>query len=213
MLGLFLLRERSSLRVIAPRAVWTAVAEDLHLAEVVNPFCRLDWQETSAQFQPLTGDDGSPTGLKFRAIPLTAKPPLFAKEATRAAAGGGPHSVAFEFIDERTQGRLLAAPDVAAITPELQAAMSAADAILFDGTFWSNDEFPKFTGKPRTADDMGHLTVRDGSLAALGACKARHKVYLHINNTNPILDPATDEHAAVARAGIVVGEDGYEFEL
>ena len=209
-LGLYLLRERSSLRVIAPRAVWTAVAQDLHLAETVNPFCRLDWQETSPEFQALQNENGDATGLKFRAIPLTAKAPPFAAHAMKEE---GPHSVAYEFIDERTGGRLVVAPDVAEITPGLQAAMDTANAILFDGTFWSNDEFPKLTGKPRTAADMGHLTVRDGSLAALAACKAGHKVYLHINNTNPILDLVAEERAAVERAGIIVGEDGYQFDL
>ena len=59
---------------------------------------------------------------------------------------------------------------------------------------------------------MGHLTVRDGSLKVLQELKARHKIYLHINNTNPILNPDTDEAAEVKNAGIKVGRDGMEFD-
>jgi pyrroloquinoline quinone biosynthesis protein B len=91
--------------------------------------------------------------------------------------------------------------------------MSTADAVLFDGTFWSNDEFQAVTGKARTAEDMGHLTIKDGSLKVLRDLKARHKIYLHINNTNPILNPASAERAEVEGAGLVVGHDGLEFEL
>jgi len=209
-LGLYLLRERNNLKVIAPNAVWAAVAGDLHLAEILKPFCRIHWQETASSSQPLVGEDGKPTGLRFSAIPLMAKAPPF---AVGAATLQGPHSVAYQFFDERTHRRLLVAPDVAVITSELRVALNAADGVLFDGTFWSDDEFSKLTGKPRTSKDMGHLPVLNGSLDALGECQARHKIYLHINNTNPILDPESPAHAAVARAGITVGEDGQEFVL
>ena len=61
---------------------------------------------------------------------LSAKPPPF---STRTAALEDPQSVAYEIVDERTKGRLVIAPDVASITPELLAAMKSADAVLFDG--------------------------------------------------------------------------------
>jgi pyrroloquinoline quinone biosynthesis protein B len=91
--------------------------------------------------------------------------------------------------------------------------MNEADAVLFDGTFWSNEELRNLTGKVRTAEDMGHLTIRDGSLGVLAGLQARRKIYLHINNTNPILDPESTERAEVERAGVVVGHDGLDFEL
>jgi len=39
------------------------------------------------------------------------------------------------------------------------------------------------------------------------------KIFLHINNTNPILDESGPEHRAVRDAGWEVAEDGWEFEL
>ena len=65
----------------------------------------------------------------------------------------------------------------------------------------------------RTAGDMGHLTIRDGSLALLSGLRAQRKIYIHINNTNPVLSPGSPERAAVAAAGMEVGYDGLEFEL
>jgi pyrroloquinoline quinone biosynthesis protein B len=210
-LGLFLLREKSSLRLYAPKPIFDVLEHDLHLVDILEPFCRIHWEDTpSDTFTLLFTENDASSGLKFRALPLATKPPPF---ASCPASPERPQSVAYEIIDERTQGRLLVAPDVAVITPELLVAIGTADAVLFDGTFWSNHEFQETTGKARTSDDMGHLTVRDGSLEVLHQSKARHKIYLHINNTNPILDPATSEHAEVERAGIVVGYDGLELEI
>jgi pyrroloquinoline quinone biosynthesis protein B len=209
-LGLFLLRETGRLRIHAPGPVIQVLAHDLRLADILKPFCRIDWHEppTDAFTSLLTQRDGT-SGLQYRAIPLSAKPPPFAVNASKE----GTQSVAYEIMDERTKGRLVVAPDVAAITPELLLALESADGVLLDGTFWSNDEFQKLTGKSRTADDMGHLVIEKGSLNVLRKVKARHKIYFHINNTNPILDPGSGERAEVERAGVVVGQDGLEFEL
>jgi pyrroloquinoline quinone biosynthesis protein B len=60
---------------------------------------------------------------------------------------------------------------------------------------------------------MGHVTIREGSLKLLASLAADHKVYIHINNTNPVLSPHSPERKAVEAAGIVVGYDGLEFQL
>ena len=125
----------------------------------------------------------------------------------------GPHSVAYGFLDRRTGGRLLVAPDVGAWNDSLIDAMQASDAILFDGTFWSGDELSRIKANGRTAAEMGHLTIRDDSLARLRKLPARHKIYIHINNTNPVLSPSSPERQAVESAGVTVGYDGLEFEV
>jgi pyrroloquinoline quinone biosynthesis protein B len=209
-LGLFLLREAGQMRIFSPEPILELLANDLRLTEILRPFCKIQHYEPPYEgFAPLPSNEGKPGDLSVRAIALSEKLPLFSSGEISA----GPQSVAYEIIDERTKGRLVVAPDVAAITPELQTAMEAADAVLFDGTFWSNLEFQQITGKERTADDMGHLPVESGSLNVLRKLKARHKIYFHINNTNPILAPGSKERAAVESAGIAVGHDGLEIEL
>ncbi len=91
--------------------------------------------------------------------------------------------------------------------------MEAADVVLFDGTFWSENELQQVDLRARTATEMGHLPISDGSLDLLRQLPSRHRVYLHLNNTNPILLPGSPERAAVEAAGIAIGDDGMEFEL
>jgi pyrroloquinoline quinone biosynthesis protein B len=52
-----------------------------------------------------------------------------------------------------------------------------------------------------------------GSLNVLAELNVRHKIYTHINNTNPILIEGSPEAAAVAAGGCAVGCDGMEFEI
>ena len=47
-----------------------------------------------------------------------------------------------------------------------------------------------------------------GSMAAFGDMTVGRKVYVHMNNTNPVLRPYSDERAAVEAAGWTVAEDG-----
>ena len=91
--------------------------------------------------------------------------------------------------------------------------MRNSDAIFFDGTFWGDDELQNFRPNARTAKQMHHLPVSDGSLEFLRSASARRKIYIHINNTNPMLMPGSPEHAAVKAAGIEIAYDGLELEL
>jgi pyrroloquinoline quinone biosynthesis protein B len=125
----------------------------------------------------------------------------------------GAHSVAYEIRDEKTGGRLVVAPDVAGVNRPLQQALANSDAVLFDGTFWSTDELSALKPTAPDARDMGHLTIKDGSLHFLAGVKARHRIYIHINNSNPILALDSPERAQVEAAGVVVGYDGMEFKL
>lgn len=210
MLGLFLLREAGQLRIFSPQPVLEVLANDLRLTEILRPSCKIECYEPPYDgFAPLPSGDGKIGDLRVRAIPLSAQPPPFSSIDVPT----GPQSVAYEITDERTNGRLIVAPDVADLRPELLRAMETADAVLFDGTFWSELEFQRISGRKRTATDMGHLPIETGSLEALRKLKARHKIYFHINNTNPILTPGSKERTTVESAGIKVGEDGLEIEL
>ena len=85
-------------------------------------------------------------------------------------ANGGTHSVAFQFRHRRTGAKLLVAPDVSEITDELKSALTNSDAILFDGTFWSPEcELLRIKPGAPPAGKMGHVTIKDCSLALLGS--------------------------------------------
>jgi pyrroloquinoline quinone biosynthesis protein B len=152
--------------------------------------------------------DGVPR-LLYRAIELDRRAPPYAKGKSL----NGIHSVAYEFVDAQTAGRLVVAPDVGAVNEPLREALSNSTAVLFDGTFWSADELARLKKSATIASEMGHVTIKDCSLELLRKIGARRKIYIHINNTNPILAPDSPERALVEAAGIMVGFDGFEFEL
>ena len=99
--------------------------------------------------------------------------------------------------------------------PELICRLEECDAVLFDGTFWDDDELIRVQGRGRTARQMGHVPVggAGGSLEMLSSLRGPRKIFIHINNTNPILDRCSSEFRRVADAGWEVAEDGWEIRL
>jgi pyrroloquinoline quinone biosynthesis protein B len=124
-----------------------------------------------------------------------------------------PHSVAFQFLDEASGRMALVAPAVGELTGELSEASADSDVILFDGTFWSNNELAVVRPGARSAREMNHLPIRGASLDFLHRLPARRKIYTHINNTNPILMPGSPEREKLEQAGIEVARDGLEIVL
>jgi pyrroloquinoline quinone biosynthesis protein B len=155
---------------------------------ILQPFGGIEWRPASREFHSL----GS--GLAFRAITL-------------------PKSVAFQFRDELSGTSALIAPAVGKITDELRAAVHDSSVVLFDGTFWSNDELRAARPNARTAREMNHLPISEGTLDLLRQAPARRRIYTHINNTNPILWPGSPERAAVEQAGVEIACDGLEMTL
>ena len=194
----------------ASQAVRDKLANYLGVEAILGSFCGVTWHEPEmAEFVPLTAGPGGTSRVLYRAIELPGSPPRFAP----AMSSKRSHSVAYEFKDPESRRRLLVAPDVGALNSGLLEAMAGCDAILFDGTFWSAEELSTAKANAPTATEMGHIPIKDGSLEVLGKSGARTKIYVHINNTNPMLMPNSPEREAVEAAGIVVGVDGMEFEL
>jgi pyrroloquinoline quinone biosynthesis protein B len=106
-------------------------------------------------------------------------------------------------------------PAVPQIDAALLKQLDSADLLLFDGTFWSADELIQIQGSGQSAWDMGHVPVSsaEGSLAKLAQLRDPRKIYLHINNTSPMLNEDGPEYAEVRGAGWEVAEDGWQFEL
>jgi pyrroloquinoline quinone biosynthesis protein B len=199
------------LDIFATAAVRETAEKSLGLETVLNSFCGTNWHEPSANFAPLDQSKKAPSKLHYRAIGLEGKPPRFALKTRMGGFEG--QSIAYQFMDPRTKGRLLVAPDVATVNQKLLDCLDSSDVVLFDGTFWSADELQEVRQDAPKAADMGHMTIRNGSLKLLAGLRARAKVYIHINNTNPILAVDSPQRAAVEQAGITVGQDGLEFEL
>jgi pyrroloquinoline quinone biosynthesis protein B len=98
--------------------------------------------------------------------------------------------------------RLICIPGAAAVTPSMRERCMRADAVLFDGTLYTDDELQKRGVGEKTRRRMGHISIAgvDGSLAALRGVECRRS-YIDINNTNPVLVAGTAERKAVEAAG------------
>jgi pyrroloquinoline quinone biosynthesis protein B len=211
-LGLFILREGSKFFVCASSRVRQALTEGLNLAQVLEHYCGLDWREPPWELSPLLTNDGKSSGLHYAAFPVSGKSPRYLGYGSSSTPGG---VVAYRFVDEATGGRLLFMPDIAALDGRTLDEIRSCDALLIDGTFWSDDEMQVMTSCGDTASKMGHLPVGGarGSLVSIASLSIPRKVYIHINNTNPMLIEDSAERAAVEAAGAQIGWDGMEFEL
>jgi pyrroloquinoline quinone biosynthesis protein B len=110
--------------------------------------------------------------------------------------------------------RLAYVPGTAAVTAEMRQRLARADVVLFDGTLFRDDEMIATETGSKTGLRMGHMPIDGigGSLKALEGLRAR-RIYVHINNTNPILVEGSPERAHVTSQGWEVAEDGLEVAL
>jgi pyrroloquinoline quinone biosynthesis protein B len=204
--GLLSLRENEPIELHCTRRVYEWVFE-------ANPIFGSLIQP--ARFQWEIVENRKPTrcresGLEYEAVFVEGKVPTYIKTSF----DGIGSTVGYIIVDRSSKTSMLYVPAIKHINHELIAAASECDCILFDGSFWSDDEMERRGVGTRTASAMGHVPIDgpEGSLARLSHLRAR-KVYTHVNNTNPILDETSPERRAIARAGWEVAEDGMDFIL
>jgi len=209
-LGIALLREGRLLQLYATRAVFEVLNEDSRVLPVTWAFAQVRVTElVPGRATPLCYRDGTGSGLTVTAVLVAGDPPRFAR---RDLPG---HTVGLFIEDARSGGHLAFVPGCGALDEPLLAQLAEADLLLFDGTFWTDDEMIRLGLSDRTARQMDHLPVSgaDGSLARLATLPCRHRVYTHINNSNPMLVEDSAERRAVVAAGLLVGDDGMTFTI
>ncbi|MFT7869996.1 MULTISPECIES: pyrroloquinoline quinone biosynthesis protein PqqB [Amycolatopsis] len=186
-LGLLMLRESGGLPVWAPPAVLTALSP---FSSVVDSYGGWTW--SSVVDLP---------GLRVEVLPVSDKRPKY------ASASDGPWVVAYRISDPATGGVLVYAPCLRSWPAGFDEFVADASLVLLDGTFYAPDEMAGVGGPDQLA--MGHLPITAGLPRVAG----RRWAFTHVNNTNPVLDPASPEHAAVLAAGATLPPDGSRFTL
>jgi pyrroloquinoline quinone biosynthesis protein B len=209
-LGLILLREGRHLPVYATAAVADILEHDSRVLPTTRAFSEVP-QTLLLLDQPvsLCHRDGAAAGLSVEAFAVPAGPPRFASHDEHG------HTIGL-LVHELASGRRCAfVPGCGGLDEALLHRLRGADALLFDGTFWEDDELIALGIGTRTARQLDHLPVAgaDGSLRLLADLPCRHRIYTHINNTNPMLLEDSPQHAAVARAGLTIGYDGLQLLL
>ena len=201
--GLLHLRERGAftlfataetLAAVAANPMFGALAADLVIRKAIAP---------GERFEPLSG-------IVAELFTVPGKVPLYLEGDnpeldTETAANVG--------VELGADGkRLVYVPGAATVTPALMARFARADVVLFDGTLYGDREMIETATGTKTGRRMGHMPIDAGSLAALAGLAAR-RIYIHINNTNPILVDGSPERRRVEQAGFEVAEDGMEIVL
>jgi pyrroloquinoline quinone biosynthesis protein B len=208
-LGIPLLREARSLQLYATPAVRHILEDDSRLLAVTRAFADVTVREITPDRQTeLRYRDGEASSLSVTPFVVPAGVPRFARSEEPG------HTVGLIIRDAATGGSVAFVPGCGDLDDEMVGRVADADLLLFDGTFWSDDELIGLGIGDRTAREMDHIPLSGagGSLARLSSLPGR-KVYIHINNTNPILLEDSPERAAVEHAGIAVGADGMSFTL
>jgi pyrroloquinoline quinone biosynthesis protein B len=203
-LGLLLLREFQPLTVYATalvRRVLEANSFFRMLARVPN---QLSWVEIQpgASFALGTSD------IVCTPFAMAGELPFYARES----GPGGPGHASLGLILEGHGRRIAYTPAVPAITDSLRTIYSGCETIFVDGTFWSDDELSGTDAGMPTAQAIGHLPMsgKNGTIARLSDIPAMQRVFVHLNNTNPVLDPRSAAYNAVIESGWEIGQDGWE---
>ncbi len=207
-LGLFSLRESTPLALY----VTASVRRGLEESAFIRTLRRFEGQLVIRELplgRPVDLADaaGEPLGLSLRAFPSAGKLPVhFVGQATESPED----NIGVSFSD----GKRSLAYAAACATAEEGIALEGHDVVLFDGTFWTEDELVSMGMSKSYARDMAHIPLSGptGSLARLGGLSGR-KIYTHINNTNPILAPDSEQRRAALAAGWEIAFDGMEIAL
>jgi pyrroloquinoline quinone biosynthesis protein B len=152
-------------------------------------------------------------GVEWRALAVPSKPAPYSPHREQPQPGD---NVALVLRDEASGASLVYAPGLGSMEESVWDAMCAADCVLVDGTFWSDEEMIRLGMSGKRAREIGHLPQSGpgGMLEWLARLPERtRRILIHINNTNPILDEDSAERAILTAQRVEVASDGLEVEL
>ncbi len=209
-LGIVLLREARRLQLYVTQAVRRILERDSRILPVTQAFAQVQVTEMGLEETvPLRYRDGTESSISILPFEVQAGPPRFAQEQARG------HTVGLILRDEATGGSCAYVPGCGELDQMLLHRLGDSDLVLFDGTFWTDDELISLGISDRRARQMDHQPIsgRNGTLTRLAGLSRPTKVYTHINNTNPMLLNGSSEREQVEAAGILVGHDGMSFSI
>lgn len=204
--GLLSLRESQPFAIHATPAILDAIAQN-------RMFSAVDETLVPRRSVGLGDRVALPGGLEAELFAVPGKVPLYLEEGEVDIGAETDTTIGVKVA--HADGHFFYVPGCAALTPDLRERLRGAPLVLFDGTLWEDDEMIREGVGRKTGRRMGHMPISgpDGSLAAFADLDVRRKVYVHINNTNPVLIDASRQRAEAERAGWEIAEDSMEIAL
>jgi pyrroloquinoline quinone biosynthesis protein B len=203
-LGLLLLREFQPLTLYATALVRRVLEANSFFRMLERVPNQLSWVEIEAGVPFILGM----SDIVCTPFAMAGELPFYVKELGRDESG----QASLGLLIEADGMRIAYTPVVPAITDSLRTIYASCETIFVDGTFWSDEELSKAHAGTPTARAIGHLPMsgEDGTIALLSDLPALQKVFVHLNNTNPVLDPRSGAYSAVVEAGWKIAHDGWE---
>ncbi len=159
---------------------------------------------------------GATLGLAVEAFATPGKIALYLEDANAADLGTqAGDTLGLRIVETATGKSFFYVPGCARIHVPLAKRLRGAALVFFDGSLWREDEMIAQGLMAKTGSRMGHISMSgpQGSIAAFAALDVERKIFVHINNSNPVLDANSRERTAASDAGWQIGEDGMEVEL
>jgi pyrroloquinoline quinone biosynthesis protein B len=212
--GLLNLRESQKFTLYGHARVLDVLAAN-SIFNVLNPEFVTRRALPLDQALALRDGENTPLGILVRAFAVPGKVALWLED--RSARGFGTadgDTLGLEIRDENGAS-FFYIPACAAMTPELAARLQGASLVFFDGTLWRDDEMIAAGVGTKTGGRMGHMSCDGdkGTIAAFAGLDVRRKIFIHINNTNPLFIADSAERGMAERAGWQAADDGMEICL
>ena len=214
--GLLTMRESEPFRIYASDRVQSILASN-SIFNVLNPdYVKRNTFELSDAFEIKDAQDES-LGLEVEAFAVPGKVALFLEDQNQGDNFGTQEgdTVGLHVRDLQSNASFYYIPGCARVPDWLKQRLNGAELLFFDGTLFRNDEMVKMGVGQKTGERMGHINMdgEDGSLKTFSDIDIDRKIYIHINNTNPVLLQNSPERKIVEAAGWTVSHDGMEILL
>ncbi len=212
--GLLTLREAQPFSVYASRRVLDALAAN-RIFDILAPnlVARIELPLGA----PLRIEGaGVDLGVAVEAFPAPGKVALYLEDAGAADFGTqAGDTLGLRIVETATGDAFFYIPGCARIDQALAERLKGAALVFFDGTLWHENEMIEQGLMGKTGSRMGHVNIGgpDGSIASFANLEVARKIFVHINNSNPVLDASSKQRAAANAAGWEIGWDGMEVAL
>jgi pyrroloquinoline quinone biosynthesis protein B len=213
--GLLSMREGSPFTIYAHPRVLAILATNSIFNVLNEKNVRRQPIEVDQAFEPAL-PDGSPSGIEMLPFAVSGKGAWYLEGKAHPAGDDGAGDTLGLRIGDRASGKymyFLAA--CAGVTSDLRSRLAGASAIFFDGTVWRDDELIALGLGNKTGQGMGHIAMSgdSGAIATLADLDVGTKIFLHINNSNPVLLRDSAERKTAEQAGWQIPTDGMEIVL
>ncbi|WP_407520007.1 pyrroloquinoline quinone biosynthesis protein PqqB [Methylobacterium oryzisoli] len=204
--GLLTLREGQPFRLHATRSILDSISANRVFDVMAAGIVTRSEVALDEPFWPVPG-------LSVTLFAVPGKVPLWLEDGTPEIGAETETTVGAMIA---ANGRRLAyVPGCARVTDGLKRRLSGVDALLFDGTVLADDDLIRAGVGTKTGWRMGHvpMTGEGGAIAALADTDLGRRIFVHINNTNPVLVEESPARREVEAAGWTVAHDGLTLSL